>query len=49
MVDNVNLERMNLSPIRDVSEDEIKRATFELGSQKSPGLDGYPGFFFQAF
>ncbi|KAF7153235.1 hypothetical protein RHSIM_Rhsim01G0171900 [Rhododendron simsii] len=42
MVDNVNLEQMNLSPIRDVSEDEIKRATFELGSQKSPGLDGYP-------
>lgn len=49
VVDNVISEGMNLSLIRDVSKDEIKRAAFELGSLKSPGPDGYPGFFFQSF
>lgn len=31
------------------TQDEIKRATFELGADKAPGPDGFPIFFFQKF
>ena len=32
----------------DVTEQEIKAATFNLGKLKAPGLDGFSGTFYQA-
>lgn len=35
--------------LSDVSGEEIKRATFDLAPDKSPGLDGFPPYFFQKY
>lgn len=48
-VDQCISNEMNASLTRVVSDEEIKIATFQLGSLKSPGPDGYPGFFFQKY
>ncbi|KAL4312016.1 hypothetical protein GQ457_01G003630 [Hibiscus cannabinus] len=34
---------------RQVTEEEIKKAAFEMGALKSPGPDGFSGIFFQTF
>lgn len=31
------------------SEEEVKAAVFDLGSDRAPGLDGFPMAFFQTF
>lgn len=40
---------MNSSLTRCVPDREIKAAVFQLGANKAPGLDGYPGHFNQRF
>ncbi|CAL5413238.1 unnamed protein product [Camellia sinensis] len=40
---------MNRSLIQPVSDEEIKAAVFQLGAVKSPGPDGFPGFFYQTY
>lgn len=40
---------MNLSLTRQVTDEEIKEAVFQLGSLKSPGPDDLPGLFYQKF
>ncbi|KAF7151487.1 hypothetical protein RHSIM_Rhsim02G0110700 [Rhododendron simsii] len=40
---------MNISLTRPFSIEEIKEATFQLGSLKSPGPDGFPGMFYQRY
>lgn len=40
---------MSISFTRPFSDEEIKEATFLLGSLKSPGPDGFPGMFYQCF
>ncbi|CAM8905994.1 unnamed protein product [Rhodiola kirilowii] len=42
-------EEMNDELLRDISEDEIKRAVFALGPLKAPGIDGFPAIFYQKF
>ncbi|GLT85577.1 hypothetical protein SLE2022_037640 [Rubroshorea leprosula] len=38
---------MNQDLCRSVSEEEIRSAVFQLGAFKAPGVDGFPGCFFQ--
>ncbi|CAM8954034.1 unnamed protein product [Rhodiola kirilowii] len=40
---------MNTALLSDISEEEIKRAIFSLGSLKAPGIDGFPAIFYQKF
>ncbi|CAM8987641.1 unnamed protein product [Rhodiola kirilowii] len=39
---------MNENLIRGVTDEEIRRAVFQLGATKAPGCDGYPAIFFQS-
>ncbi|KAL9681296.1 hypothetical protein QQ045_013078 [Rhodiola kirilowii] len=39
-------EDMNMELLRDISEEEIKRAVFSLGPLKAPGIDGFPAVFY---
>ncbi|CAM8911363.1 unnamed protein product [Rhodiola kirilowii] len=39
---------MNDNLTRDVSEEEIRRAIFQMGATKAPGLDGFSAIFFQS-
>ncbi|KAF7822290.1 reverse transcriptase [Senna tora] len=41
-------EEDNDGLLKDVIDEEIKRATFELGALKAPGPDGYSGKFFHS-
>ncbi|GKV28813.1 hypothetical protein SLEP1_g37812 [Rubroshorea leprosula] len=38
---------MNNSLCADITLEEVKAATFQLGAFKAPGLDGFPGVFYQ--
>ncbi|CAM8957099.1 unnamed protein product [Rhodiola kirilowii] len=40
---------MNEELLKDISEEEIKRALFSLGPLKAPGIDGFPAIFYQKF
>ena len=40
-------EETNLKLIEDVTLEEVKQATFQLGTSKAPNLDGLNGQFFQ--
>ncbi|KAL9689628.1 hypothetical protein QQ045_010016 [Rhodiola kirilowii] len=42
-------EEMNMELLRDISEEEIKRADFSLGPLKALGIDGFPAVFYQKF
>ncbi|OMP12130.1 reverse transcriptase [Corchorus capsularis] len=42
-------EDMNIDLLRDVEDEEIKAAVFELGALKAPGPDGYNGWFYQRY
>ncbi|CAM8977963.1 unnamed protein product [Rhodiola kirilowii] len=42
-------EVMNASLIEEISEVEIRRAVFAQGPLKAPGLDGFPGIFYQKY
>lgn len=44
----VNSE-MNADLCMPITDDEIKVAVFDLGALKAPGLDGFPGKFYQNF
>lgn len=40
----------DLSPLElSFTKEEAKKATFDLGTEKAPGLDGFPLFFFQRY
>ncbi|KAF7113154.1 hypothetical protein RHSIM_RhsimUnG0155100 [Rhododendron simsii] len=39
----------NIRLCRDICNEEIKSAVFELGSLEAPGLDGFPGLFYQKY
>lgn len=39
-------DRMNEDLLQPLVDGEIKRATFQLGSLKAPGPDGFPGLFY---
>ncbi|KAL9678404.1 hypothetical protein QQ045_016248 [Rhodiola kirilowii] len=39
---------MNDNLIRGVTEEEIRRAVFQMGATKAPGMDGYSAIFFQS-
>ncbi|XP_058180015.1 uncharacterized protein LOC131298548 [Rhododendron vialii] len=49
VVNSCITEDMNARLIKEVTEEEIKLAAFQLGSLKAPGPDGYLGFFFQYY
>ena len=38
---------MNEQLIKPIEMDEVKKTVFELGSQKSPGPDGFQGTLYQ--
>ncbi|CAM8954066.1 unnamed protein product [Rhodiola kirilowii] len=40
---------MNEELLRDITEEEIRVAVFAQGPLKAPGLDGFPGLFYQKF
>ena len=42
-------EDVNKELVREVEEDEIKNAVFQLGTFKAPGPDGFNGLFYQKF
>ena len=46
-VDMMVTEEDNRKLMQPVTEEEVKRATFDLGGNKAPGPDGYTGIFFQ--
>lgn len=49
VVDHCITDDMNTSLVKEVVDEEIKEAVFQLGSLKAPGPDGYPGFFYQKY
>lgn len=40
---------MNDALTKPVSRNEVKVATFQMGSLKAPGSDGFPGLFYQKY
>ncbi|KAL9672899.1 hypothetical protein QQ045_029152 [Rhodiola kirilowii] len=40
-------EEMNAVLNRDITKEEVRRAVFAQGPPKAPGLDGFPGIFYQ--
>ncbi|KAL9674104.1 hypothetical protein QQ045_030374 [Rhodiola kirilowii] len=40
-------EEMNQALLEDISEEEVRRAVFNLSPLKAPGLDGFPALFYQ--
>ena len=40
-------EEVNECLMREVKEEEIRNAIFQLGTFKAPGPDGFNGFFYQ--
>ena len=42
-------EDVNKELVREVEEDEIRNAMFQLGTFKAPGPDGFNGLFYQKF
>ncbi|KAL7259513.1 hypothetical protein ACSBR1_005410 [Camellia fascicularis] len=49
VVNQVITNEMNLQLIREVSNEEIRVAVFQLGSVKALGPNGYPGFFYHQY
>ncbi|XP_050121457.1 uncharacterized protein LOC126599164 [Malus sylvestris] len=41
-------DEMNVSLLAVVSSDEVRATVLQMGSLKAPGLDGFPGIFYQA-
>lgn len=41
--------KMNEALITEVSREEVKQATFQLGATKAPGPDGFNGLFYQTY
>ncbi|KAL9674186.1 hypothetical protein QQ045_030456 [Rhodiola kirilowii] len=46
-VGSVVSEEMNVVLVGNISEEEVRRAVFAQGPLKAPGLDGFPGIFYQ--
>lgn len=44
---NSILEAENKELTKPICMEEVKKETFQLGADKSPGLDGFPTFFYQ--
>ncbi|CAL5404679.1 unnamed protein product [Camellia sinensis] len=49
VVQPVITRELNERLTRNVTDEEIKTAVFQLGPVKAPGPDGYPGFFYQQY
>ncbi|KAF7133101.1 hypothetical protein RHSIM_Rhsim09G0068100 [Rhododendron simsii] len=49
LIDPVISRECNENLVREVTYDEVKLAAFQLGPLKAPGLDGFPGLFFQTY
>ncbi|XP_028064860.1 uncharacterized protein LOC114267955 [Camellia sinensis] len=49
MVEPLILDEMNCQLTAPVCDEEIKGPVFQLEAFKSPGLDGFPGFFYQTY
>lgn len=41
-------DEINVAILTPLSDIEVKRAIFELGSSKAPGLDGFSDLFYQS-
>ncbi|OMO87944.1 reverse transcriptase [Corchorus capsularis] len=48
-VDKVVTDDMNEMLTREVTEEEIKSAAFDMGALKAPGPDGFSGIFYQKY
>ncbi|CAN1820450.1 LINE-1 retrotransposable element ORF2 protein [Linum perenne] len=48
-IPSVITEEMNRNLCRPITDEEIKNAVFQMGPNKSPGPDGFPGFFYQKY
>ncbi|CAM8948104.1 unnamed protein product [Rhodiola kirilowii] len=49
LVNPVISEDMNNALLGDISEEEIRKSIFAQGPLKAPGLDGFPGIFYQKY
>ncbi|KAL4291122.1 hypothetical protein GQ457_14G012230 [Hibiscus cannabinus] len=49
LIDRNVTDTMNRELEKEVTEEEIRKATFDLGAFKAPGPDGFSGIFFQKF
>ncbi|XP_028051902.1 uncharacterized protein LOC114256459 [Camellia sinensis] len=49
VVEPVISDVMNCQLTASICDEEIKGAIFQLGALKSPGPDGFPGFFYQTY
>ncbi|CAM8906116.1 unnamed protein product [Rhodiola kirilowii] len=38
---------MNRGLLEDISEEEVRRAVFNMSPLKAPGVDGFPTLFYQ--
>lgn len=46
-IPNIVRTEMNDALLKLIQEAKVKKAVFDLGAYKSPGLDGFKGIFFQ--
>ncbi|CAN1817880.1 LINE-1 retrotransposable element ORF2 protein [Linum perenne] len=48
-IPSIITDEINQWLCKEVSEEEIKNAVFQMGANKSPGPDGFPGLFYQKY
>ncbi|KAH7842957.1 hypothetical protein Vadar_011057 [Vaccinium darrowii] len=49
LIDPIITQEMNSSLTKVVSSEEVRQAVFQMGPFKAPGLDSFPGLFYQTY